>query len=325
MTLIAKGWLKTQRSVEVEGMERFEKILASREAEGRGVITVSNHISTVDDPLLWGTLPLRTVFKGPSYSRYSLGSADICYTNATLSTFFSLGQTLPTYRFGKYGPFQPSISRAIHLLSPDYPTSSSQPKSKRIPSLVHVFPEGKIRQHPDREMRYFKWGISRMILESCIPPDVSPEKPLPPPPIVVPIFFKGLDDVMHENRKWPRFLPRMGKDIKFTFGEPLPDEMWRGYRQRWAEMCAAHNYRPTFGKERLVDFSDEGIPEELKNGEEAKALRSEIAAVIREEVAKVRKKMGLPEEDLRAKVVGAKLTNGWGDESNIIEKEPPVV
>jgi hypothetical protein len=35
----------------------------------------------MDDPLIWGTLPLSAIFSPPEYVRHALGSADICFTN----------------------------------------------------------------------------------------------------------------------------------------------------------------------------------------------------------------------------------------------------
>lgn len=41
--------------------------------------TVSNHESVLDDPFLWGAMPLSTFFKVEKM-RWVLGAADICYT-----------------------------------------------------------------------------------------------------------------------------------------------------------------------------------------------------------------------------------------------------
>jgi len=48
--------------------------------KGRGIITVSNHISTLDDPLTWGVLPIRTYWNS-RMTRWVLGAADIMFTN----------------------------------------------------------------------------------------------------------------------------------------------------------------------------------------------------------------------------------------------------
>ncbi|KAH1097257.1 hypothetical protein J1N35_014178 [Gossypium stocksii] len=57
---------------------------------GIPLLTVSNHMSTLDDPLLWG-------FKGfPSLdanmARWVLSAEDICFKNYALTYFFRLGK-----------------------------------------------------------------------------------------------------------------------------------------------------------------------------------------------------------------------------------------
>jgi monolysocardiolipin acyltransferase len=53
-----------------------------RKEKERGLINVaivSNHESVLDDPFLWGVLPLKTLFN-INQMRWVLGAADICYT-----------------------------------------------------------------------------------------------------------------------------------------------------------------------------------------------------------------------------------------------------
>jgi hypothetical protein len=64
-----------------------------------------------------------------------------------LSTFFSSGQTLATYRHGA-GIFQPALDDAITLLS-------------QSNAWLHVFPEGRIRQSKDYSSK------SSVTLSSC--------------------------------------------------------------------------------------------------------------------------------------------------------------
>ncbi|CAI4869282.1 CRB_1a_G0057390.mRNA.1.CDS.1 [Saccharomyces cerevisiae] len=155
-------------------------------------------MSMVDDPLVWATLPYK-LFTSLDNIRWSLGAHNICFQNKFLANFFSLGQVLSTERFG-VGPFQGSIDASIRLLSPDdtldlewtphSEVSSSLKKAysppiiRSKPSWVHVYPEGFVLQlYPpfENSMRYFKWGITRMILEAT------------KPPIVVPIFATGFE------------------------------------------------------------------------------------------------------------------------------------
>lgn len=162
------------------------------------------------------------------------------------SSFFNHGQVLPCHRlkhspFG--GPFQPCVAQAIRLLStPPSPSAAPTPQSPAwytttgadvIPSplthaqhrrysWVHVFPEGMVHQHASTDLRYFKWGVARLILESDPAPDV------------LPMFIDGTQRVMPEDRAFPRFLPRVGKKVRVGFGEVLDYEATFGdLRRRW--------------------------------------------------------------------------------------------
>lgn len=204
---------------------------------------------------------------------------------------------------------------------------------------VHVFPEGSVHQHPERQMRYFRWGVSRLVLEA------------EPMPDLVPMFIDGTSDVMHESRGAPRFVPRAGKDIRVVFGEPVDMEATFGdLRARWkalvrraadareAEIRAAdealarvrrdaeaavsektaaadrlagrHGIVSTSGKQAAAAGTaaprGKGRPdvlrigeltEELKYDKEAEAIRVELARRIREEVLKLRRSLGYPDED----------------------------
>ncbi|KAI9248625.1 Phospholipid/glycerol acyltransferase, partial [Sporodiniella umbellata] len=142
----------------------------------RGVITVSNHKSTLDDPFLWGVLPIRTLFT-PTQMRWVMGAADICYTSGLKSYFFAFGQTIPTIRGG--GIYQPGVDYAIHILNQG--------------AWVHMYPEAKVNQ-TDKMIR-FKWGVGRLVMEA--------EKE----PIVIPIWHQGMelakplyDPIIHLNK-----------------------------------------------------------------------------------------------------------------------------
>ncbi|KAF2270028.1 hypothetical protein CC78DRAFT_528537 [Lojkania enalia] len=251
--------------------------------------------------------------------RWGLGSYDLCFQNKALSIFFTLGQVLPTHR-AKYsefgGLFQPTVTQAIRLLSRGpFPQPNEPPhkpnKSLRSPDLsdpfthghltystngtdtfpapsayisrrhswIHIFPEGMIHQKEDKTMRYFKWGISRLILES------------EPCPDIVPMWIEGPDQIMHETRAFPRFLPRPGKDISITFGQKLDGERAFGdLRKRWKRMRAGAEMN---GQKLEVGVLNDA----LKDSEEASSIRKECTMRVRAAVLAVRRTRGLPDED----------------------------
>jgi len=154
---------------------------------------------------------------------------------------------------------------------------------------VHVFPEGRIHQKADKTMRYFKWGVARLILEA------------EPCPDVVPMWIEGMDQVMHESRQWPRFIPRPGKDISVTFGDKVDTEATFGdLRARWRALI-----------ERVKEVKGEAAADEvgilrddeLKYGQEAVELRKECTLRVRKEVLKLRVQQGWPAEDPKASLV----------------------
>lgn len=117
-------------------------------------------------------------------------------------------------------------------------------------------------------MRYYKWGVSRLLLE----PSVQPA--------MVPMFITGFSDIMHESRKFPRFLPRVGKRVTLHIGDVVPESTFSDLRCGWYDL-----------KNRNV-----GDEEWLKEGGEAIELRIETTRRVREEVVKLRRRVGLPEE-----------------------------
>lgn len=85
---------------------------------------------------------------------------------------------------------------------------------------------------------------------------------------------------MPEERKWPRWAPRIGNRMRVIIGEPTDvDREFGQQREAW---------------KRLVEKSD---PETLKNGPEATELRIAVAKKVRDHVEALREKMGFPAED----------------------------
>jgi monolysocardiolipin acyltransferase len=162
-----------------------------------------------------------------------------------------------------------------------------------------------IHQHPDKAMRYFKWGVARLILEA------------EPCPDVLPMWIDGPQHVMDDKRPWPRPLPRVGRDISINFGELVDTEkVFEPYRKRWQELKArAREQRQRFLTPSSTASDDEkqalanAWPQDgdaptglltdwdLKYGPEAEQLRIDVTLAVRNEVLKVRRATGLPDED----------------------------
>ncbi|WYZ40302.1 hypothetical protein EsH8_IV_000643 [Colletotrichum jinshuiense] len=296
---ISRAFVHGLNNVQTEGLPQFLELLDKRRAEPpeRGLITVSNHISVLDDPLIWGVLPLK-YNSNPVSSRWGLGAHDICFKNSLFTSFFGLGQVLPTYRLlhSPYGGlFQSTMTQAIRILSGPgtvFPLSTTFNAGKNetfaSPAFyrsnhnawVHIFPEGCVHQHPERTLRYFKWGVSRLILESD------------PAPQLVPIFIDGYQDVMPENRQWPRWAPRIGAKIRVIYGEALEvGDAFREQRSKWKRIVQKEE--EALGKTLSVGE----VPESLKYHPEAIQLRIEVAKTVRDMVQKLRLRAGYPRDD----------------------------
>lgn len=213
---------------------------------------------------------------------------------------------------------------------------------------VHVFPEGLVHQHPERQMRYFKWGVARLILEA------------EPMPDVVPMFIDGTSDVMNENRGFPRFVPRPGKTVQVAFGDKVDMEatfgdlrrQWKGLvrkavEERAAEIKAAEAQiseetavsektaaadrqagrhgivsakqapPPSIKKPDVLRIGE--LPEELQHSKEAEKIRIEVAKRVRDEVVKLRKSLGYPDEDPTWKFG---LAETWAKDPKDTKKSP---
>lgn len=292
-------------NVKLTGYENLENAISRTLIENRGLVTIMNHMSTVDDPFVWGILPWK-LFKDLDTIRWGLGAHNVCFQNKFLSHFFSLGKVLATERFG-VGPFQGSIDASIRLLSPDdtldlkwssVRTNSSglgtgenlpyiPPVRRMRPSWVHVFPEGFVVQLQSphaNSMRYFKWGIARLILEST------------KPPIVVPMFGIGFEKIAPEHTNKTIFdrcrLHNIGTEVKLSICEPIDDSIIMSFREEWRKLVEKYHdpANPT------------DLSKDLREGIEAQNLRSRLASVLREHVAKIRcENIGLSQEDPKFK------------------------
>ncbi|KAL1409702.1 Lyso-phosphatidylcholine acyltransferase [Vanrija albida] len=178
--------------VEIDGEKPFR----------RGIITVCNHNSVVDDPMMWSFLPTSNFFPLASpqttclNTRWTLGASDIMFTSAPTAKFFTAGQVIETVRGG--GIYQKAVDTAIQRVEEG--------------AWVHIFPEGKVNQkfsHPAGGLLRFKWGVGRIIMDSRVMPEI------------VPIWISGFDQIMDEHRGFPRFVPRGGAKVSVTIGESI--------------------------------------------------------------------------------------------------------
>jgi len=230
--------------------------------------TDANHISVLDEPLMWGVLP-PPYFRDPRSVRWSLGASDIIFKNDFCRWFFRHGQTLEVVRGA--GIFQRSLHEALARLAEG--------------QWVHLFPEGYVNLTRSTRMRRFKWGVSRLVLEA------------PHTPLVVPIWLMGMDQVMPHPRAHPRWLPRPGADIGITFGDPVDVSTFVQAYQQWRAAPAAAV--PAFDVDAPSEHLYRDTPLRPDDAPGYAHIRSCLAAHLRTHLARVgsetRREWGLGE------------------------------
>ena len=162
---------------------------------------------------------------------------------------------------------------------------------------IHIFPEGRVHQHPNRTMRYFHWGVARLILEADACPDI------------IPMWIEGTNEILPEDRVPPRWLPRAGKQVGVWIGQCLPGSdaesreggtIFGDLRRRWKALVEQEKeWDPRLLKDRGEGAEPLGTlkSEELQHGKEAVKLRMECAMEVRKLVLDVRRSRGLLDED----------------------------
>jgi 1-acyl-sn-glycerol-3-phosphate acyltransferase len=185
---------------------------------GQPLITVSNHISLVDDPSGMSTLVPHSVRMSANKMRWGVCSEGECNTRGTFfATLASVGNTLPIQRGA--GLYQQGMSAISDKLDQG--------------EWVHLFPEGRIWQEFGKTKRTpdgrwclpstrcsapwvklgpFKWGVGKLIANAEVLP------------IVVPYFQYGLHNVVPQRGADDGIrddAPRLGQDVTFKVGDPV--------------------------------------------------------------------------------------------------------
>lgn len=176
-------WLNT---FEVYNKERLFDAIDKR-PQHVPLLTVSNHHSCLDDPVLWGNLKWRHFFRTKKM-RWSLAAHDICFTRMSHAIFFGLGKAIPVVRGS--GVYQKAMNFCVDLLNRG--------------EWVHIFPEGKVNE--TKEFMRIKWGVGRLIADCKVAP------------VVLPMWHVGMDDILPNVEP---YVPTIGKRVTLLIGEPL--------------------------------------------------------------------------------------------------------
>ena len=128
------------------------------------------------------------------------------------------------------------------------------------------------------------------------------------------MWLEGNNEIMHEDRVAPRWLPRVGKNTAVWFGENVGGEnvgVYHELRSRWRRLV--EDSKRNGGEELEVGM----LNDELKYGKEAVELRKECTMQVRREVLAVRRSAGLPDEDPKASLVETYAEEGGNREGKM--------
>ncbi|KAH8507280.1 hypothetical protein H0E87_009697 [Populus deltoides] len=174
--------------VQVYGVEKLHDALLHR-PKNKPLLTVSNHVASVDDPFIIASLLPPSVLMDAQNLRWTLCASDRCFKNPVSSAFFQSVKVLPVAR-GE-GIYQKGMDMAIAKLNSG--------------SWVHIFPEGSRSRDGGKTMGSSKRGVGRLILDA----DTVP--------LVIPFVHTGMQEIMPLGTT----LPRIGKRVTVLLGDPI--------------------------------------------------------------------------------------------------------
>ncbi|KAI3707749.1 hypothetical protein L2E82_36543 [Cichorium intybus] len=177
--------------VQIYGGEKLQQALVNR-PDKTPLITVSNHIASMDDPLVIAALLPKSVLLDARNLRWTLCATDRCFRNPVTSAFFKCVKVLPVSR-GE-GIYQKGMDVAIAKLNRG--------------GWVHIFPEGSRSRDGGTSMGSIKRGAARLILDA----DNAP--------MVVPFVHAGMQEIMPIGASFPR----VGKTVTVLVGDPIDFE-----------------------------------------------------------------------------------------------------
>jgi len=214
-------------SCTVEGREIMHEAILGR-VPGQALITVSNHVSSLDDPFVTSMIvPDEALEPGMSiadvagegtssdgesvetgdggggdaaYSnrvRWVMCATDRCFKTKMAADFFKAVQVLPVERGS--GLRQPSMAVASSLLSKG--------------GWVHVFPEGT--RSTTGELLRMKPGVGKLVVDTLS--EIKEKGSARTAPLIVPYYHEGMGDLLEKGRK----LPKVGTSLRVKVGRPI--------------------------------------------------------------------------------------------------------
>lgn len=236
VTLFSKIFIRCANRLRTYRLEVLTDAIENR-PPNTGLLTVSNHRSVADDPILLAAMLPPRIMLRPGLVRWGLCSADICFQNKWLGEFMTNGKAMPIMRGAG--------------LSHHFVQQASDKLAKG--DWLHVYPEGRVVQ---QGVGYMKRGVGKMLafaheealakaakaaansrggdldqVDGTVPVessnllrcdgDTSPPAGLP---IVIPMYHEGIENTMAQDRETHRLIrmvPEVGHRIYAIVGDPV--------------------------------------------------------------------------------------------------------
>ena len=208
-------------------LERFLSYVNGGKAarNGRGMLTVSNHTSVLDDPMLQAALVgFRPAWNSENH-RWGVCKKSICFKTPFHAAFTGAGKVIPVV-VGD-GLEQPLFKASARKLADG--------------DWVHIFPEGACNQTGrvgvgtlrkkmegyvvtrDEDLAEkigrLKWGAGKLVARVAFGESREP-------PLIVPYYHVGMQDVMPQrnlpdDNALKHVAPRVGKRVRVVVGDPV--------------------------------------------------------------------------------------------------------
>ncbi|KAJ8447825.1 hypothetical protein Cgig2_015188 [Carnegiea gigantea] len=217
--------------VQIYGAEKLHKALRDR-SKDKPLITVSNHVASMDDPLVIASLLPPRVLMDAQQLRWTLCASDRCFKNPVTSAFFRSVKVLPVSRGD--GIYQKGLDMAISKLNNG--------------GWVHIFPEGSRSRDGGRTIGSAKRGVGRYMgsgqfggrtgerdrslsgssvtMGTCTKSTALGKRSTKELelvldadniPVVVPFVHAGMQEIMPIGAN----VPRIGKIVTVLVGDPI--------------------------------------------------------------------------------------------------------
>lgn len=183
----------------MSGGERLSWAVLDR-PEGQGLLTVCNHVSALDDPLVLAAAIPAEVIARPDRMRWTMCAAERCFHRKLLGSLLKSAKVLPIERGAGLG--QPGVVAAERRLARG--------------DWVHIFPEGTRAADPER-LGVVRRGVGRLYVEACERARRESPGPSGRAPLLLPFVHRGMERI---NSRGKAGLG-VGHEVEVVVGEPI--------------------------------------------------------------------------------------------------------